>query len=316
MERTPANTASTTDRMIAGGDLAGLYLRETSYPGLTAEQEATLARRIQRGLQAEVRLRNDGRDPRRRRELERLVEDGRRAMAELVEANVRLVLPVARQFAGHGVEFHDLIQEGNLGLIHAARKFDPDRGRRFSTYATWWIRQAISRALAQHSRTIRVPGHVHDDVVRMKKFFVRFQLRHGRGPTDEEVAEALDVPLARVALMKKFLTQPASLDAPAVDDEEETLGETLADPETPAPEDEALRGAARSELLRILERELTPSQEKVLLLRYGLWDGVPRTLKEIGRMMGVTRERVRQIEQEALERLRRPECARLLADLA
>jgi RNA polymerase primary sigma factor len=295
-------------------DTIGLYLKEVSrVPLLTAEEEVELAQRIERGRMAREELARGNVSPRRRHDLRRLIEDGWAAREHLITANSRLVISVAKKYMGRGVPFLDLIQEGNIGLIRATKKFDYRRGHKFSTYATWWIRQAVTRAIADQGRTIRVPVHMGDQINKLLRVQHQLTQRLGREPTVEELAEALDVPPRKVENMIQVARRPLSLETPTDDEEDSVLGDFIEDDEAPPPDDTATYNLLREHLEEVLN-SLPPREVRILQLRYGLLDGQAYTLEEVGRKMGVTRERVRQIEAQALSRLRHPSIRRKLRD--
>lgn len=295
-------------------DTIGLYLKEVSrVPLLTAEEEVELAQRIERGRIAREELARGNVSPRRRAELRKLIEDGWAAREHLITANSRLVISVAKKYMGRGVPFLDLIQEGNIGLIRATKKFDYRRGHKFSTYATWWIRQAVTRAIADQGRTIRVPVHMGDQINKLLRVQHQLTQRLGREPTVEEVAEALEVPPKKVENMIQVARRPLSLETPTDDEEDSVLGDFIEDDEAPPPDDTATYNLLREHLGEVLNG-LPPREVRILQLRYGLLDGQAYTLEEVGRKMGVTRERVRQIEAQALSRLRQPSVRRKLRD--
>lgn len=295
-------------------DTIGLYLKEVSrVPLLTAEEEVELAQRIERGRMAREELARGNVNPRRRLDLRRLIEDGWAAREHLITANSRLVISVAKKYMGRGVPFLDLIQEGNIGLIRATKKFDYRRGHKFSTYATWWIRQAVTRAIADQGRTIRVPVHMGDQINKLLRVQHQLTQRLGREPTVEELAGALDVPPRKVENMIQVARRPLSLETPTDDEEDSVLGDFIEDDETPPPDDTATYNLLREHLEEVLN-SLPPREVRILQLRYGLLDGQAYTLEEVGRKMGVTRERVRQIEAQALSRLRHPSIRRKLRE--
>ena len=295
-------------------DTIGLYLKEVSrVPLLTAEEEVELAQRIERGRMAREELARGNVSPRRRQDLRRLIEDGWGAREHLITANSRLVISVAKKYMGRGVPFLDLIQEGNIGLIRATKKFDYRRGHKFSTYATWWIRQAVTRAIADQGRTIRVPVHMGDQINNLLRVQHQLTQRLGREPSVEELAEALDVPPKKVENMIQVARRPLSLETPTDDEEDSVLGDFIEDEEAPPPDDAATYNLLREHLEEVLN-SLPPREVRILQLRYGLLDGQAYTLEEVGRKMGVTRERVRQIEAQALSRLRHPSIRRKLRD--
>lgn len=273
---------------VALDDPVKTYLKEIGrVPLLSAEEEAALARAAQAGD-----------------------ENARRRLSE---ANLRLVVSVAKRYAGRGLPFLDLIQEGNLGLMKAAEKFEPDRGFKFSTYATWWIRQSITRAIADQGRTIRIPVHLVESINRVKKTAGELLRRTGREPTAEEIAAQLDMEPARVRELIQLAQDPISLETPVGEEEDAHLEDFIQDDEAGVPADEAGRQLLRRELMNVL-KSLTPREERVIALRFGLEDGRARTLEELGREFNVTRERVRQIEAKALRKLRHPSRAKRLRD--
>ncbi len=295
-------------------DTIGLYLKEVSrVPLLNAEEEVELAQRIERGRMAREELAKGNVNNRRRLELRKLIEDGWAAREHLITANSRLVISVAKKYMGRGVPFLDLIQEGNIGLIRATKKFDYRRGHKFSTYATWWIRQAVTRAIADQGRTIRVPVHMGDQINKLLRVQHQLTQRLGREPTVEELAIALDVPPKKVENMIQVARRPLSLETPTDDEEDSVLGDFIEDDEAPPPDDSATYNLLREHLEDVLNG-LPPREVRILQLRYGLLDGQAYTLEEVGRKMGVTRERVRQIEAQALSRLRHPSIRRKLRD--
>ncbi len=295
-------------------DTIGLYLKEVSrVPLLNAEEEVDLAQRIERGRMAREELARGNVSPRRRHDLRRLIEDGWAAREHLITANSRLVISVAKKYMGRGVPFLDLIQEGNIGLIRATKKFDYRRGHKFSTYATWWIRQAVTRAIADQGRTIRVPVHMGDQINKLLRVQHQLTQRLGREPSVEELAEALDVPPRKVENMIQVARRPLSLETPTDDEEDSVLGDFIEDDEAPPPDDTATYNLLKEHLEEVLN-SLPPREVRILQLRYGLLDGQAYTLEEVGRKMGVTRERVRQIEAQALSRLRHPTIRRKLRD--
>ncbi|MCX6054567.1 MAG: sigma-70 family RNA polymerase sigma factor [Chloroflexi bacterium] len=295
-------------------DTIGLYLKEVSrVPLLNAEEEVELAQRIERGRMAREELARGNVSNRRRLELRKLIEDGWSAREHLITANSRLVISVAKKYMGRGVPFLDLIQEGNIGLIRATKKFDYRRGHKFSTYATWWIRQAVTRAIADQGRTIRVPVHMGDQINKLLRIQHQLTQRLGREPTVEELAVSLDVPPKKVENMIQVARRPLSLETPTDDEEDSVLGDFIEDDEAPPPDETATYNLLKEHLDEVLNG-LPPREVRILQLRYGLLDGQAYTLEEVGRKMGVTRERVRQIEAQALSRLRHPSIRRKLRD--
>ena len=300
--------------VIDADDTIGLYLKEIGRVDLlTAEEEVSLAKRMERGLMAQDTLKTNGVDPIRRVELERQIADGWAAREHLISANSRLVISVAKKYIGRGVPFLDLIQEGNIGLIRAAKKFDYHRGHKFSTYATWWIRQAVTRAIADQGRTIRVPVHMGDQINKLIRTSHRLTQELGREPTVQELADALEVPLRKAEQMIKVARRPLSLETPTDDEADSVLGDFIEDVESPEPVEMVTSGMLREQLNAILSN-LPPREVRILQMRYGLVDGETYTLEEVGRKLGVTRERVRQIEAQALSRLRHPTHSRKLRD--
>ena len=295
-------------------DTIGLYLKEVSrVPLLTAEQEVDLARRIETGRLVREELAKGVTSYKKRQELRRKIEDGWGAREHLITANSRLVISVAKKYMGRGVPFLDLIQEGNIGLIRATKKFDYRRGHKFSTYATWWIRQAVTRAIADQGRTIRVPVHMGDQINKLLRVQHQLTQRLGREPTVEELADELEVPPKKVENMIQVARRPLSLETPTDDEEDSVLGDFIEDDEASPPDDTATYNLLREHLGEVLN-SLPPREVRILQLRYGLLDGQAYTLEEVGRKMGVTRERVRQIEAQALSRLRHPSIRRKLRD--
>ncbi|MFH8404787.1 RNA polymerase sigma factor [Streptomyces sp. NPDC018019] len=295
-------------RPEAGGpssDLFRQYLREIGrIPLLTAVEEVELARRVEAGLFAEEKLRlTPDLDSQLALDLDKLVVLGRMAKRRLIEANLRLVVSVAKRYVGRGLTMLDLVQEGNLGLIRAVEKFDYARGYKFSTYATWWIRQAMSRALADQARTIRVPVHVVELINRVVRVQRRMLQERGCEPTPEEVAAQLDLPAERVSEVLRLAQEPVSLHAPVGEEDDVALGDLIEDGDAASPVESAAFLLLREHLEAVLST-LGERERKVVQLRYGLVDGRPRTLEEIGRIFGVTRERIRQIESKTLNKLR------------
>ncbi len=279
----------TTDaKAIAIDDPVKVYLKEIGrVPLLTSEEEIELAIRIS--------------------------EDDPEAKRRLSEANLRLVVSIAKRYVGRGMQFLDLIQEGNLGLIKAVDKFDYTKGFKFSTYATWWIRQAITRAIADQARTIRIPVHMVETINKVKKTNSQLLHENGRDPTAEEIAEKLDMPVDKVREILRVAQEPVSLETPIGEEEDSHLGDFIPDDEAQAPVDAASMALMREQLAEVL-KTLTPREARVLSLRYGLEDGNPKTLEEVGKEFNVTRERIRQIEAKALRKLRHPSRSKKLRD--
>jgi len=295
-------------------DTIGLYLKEVSrVPLLTANEEVDLAQRIENGRTAREELARGITNTKRRMELRTYIEDGWAAREHLITANSRLVISVAKKYMGRGVPFLDLIQEGNIGLIRATKKFDYRRGHKFSTYATWWIRQAVTRAIADQGRTIRVPVHMGDQINKLLRVQHQLTQKLGRDPSVEELANALEVPPKKVENMIQVARRPLSLETPTDDEEDSVLGDFIEDDEATPPDETATYNLLREHLSEVLNG-LPPREVRILQLRYGLLDGQAYTLEEVGRKMGVTRERVRQIEAQALSRLRHPTIRRKLRD--
>jgi len=285
-------------------DTVGLYMKEaTRVPLLKAWEEKVLAQRIEVGRYSREELAKGNVSKTRQSELRSLIENGWEAREHLIIANSRLVISVAKKYMGRGVPFLDLIQEGNIGLMRAAKKFDYHRGFKFSTYATWWIRQAVTRALADQSRTIRVPVHMGDQISKMLRAQHKLKQQLSRDPTVDELALELDVLPKKVENMIKVSRRPLSLQLPIGDEEEDVLGDFIEDSDSTPPDETATFNLLREHLASMLDL-LPPREARILQLRYGLIDGEVLTLNEVGRKMGVTRERVRQIEAQALSRLR------------
>ena len=295
-------------------DSISLYLKEIGrVPLLTAEEEVSLAKRMERGKDARLRLTQGIDDPHERDRLLIAVKDGQAAQEHLIKANSRLVVSVAKKYVGRGVPFLDLIQEGNIGLIRAVKKFDYRRGYKFSTYATWWIRQAVTRAIADQGRTIRVPVHMYEQINRLTRTSRQLVQELGRDPTTEEIAERLGVPPRKVEQIIRVSQRPLSLEMPVGEEEDSYLGDFIEDAEADSPTDSASQTMLRQVIDEIFE-SLTPREVRILQLRFGLVDGYSYTLEEVGKKFGVTRERIRQIEAQALGRLRHPSRSRKLRD--
>ena len=304
------------DASISRDDTVGMYLKEMSrVPLLTAEEELEIAIRIEKGVKAkEEKVKLTGRqNAGLRRKLDVIIDDGQRAREHLIKANTRLVVSIAKRYMGRGVAFLDLIQEGNLGLMKAVKKYDYTRGFRFSTYATWWIRQTITRAIADQSRTIRVPVHMSDRIRQLYKANHDLEQKLGRQPTIEELAGKVELPIQKVQWIMKVSWLPLSLESPVGDDDESELGQFIEDEDSPTPMQSAYQSMLKDKLEEILST-LSPREARVLRLRYGLDDGTTYTLEEVGRKFGLTRERIRQIEGRALRQLRQPKRARQLKD--
>ena len=301
---------------ISVNDTVRLYLREIGLvPLLKGEQEVELAKAMEKSdkarqdlIEQALELSDD-----QRRELNRLIERGEQAREHLTTANLRLVVSVAKKYIGRGLSLLDLIQEGNVGLIRAVEKFDYKKGYKFSTYATWWIRQAITRAIADQARTIRIPVHMVETINRMMRTSRRLTQEHGREPSDEELAQALELSVEKVRSLRKTSLEPVSLETPVGQEDDSQLGDFLPDEKLEAPSDAASHQMLREQVAEVLD-QLTERERRVLKLRFGLEDGTQRTLEEVGKEFGVTRERIRQIEVKALRKLRHPRFGKKLRD--
>ena len=294
-----------TDEVAEERDLVGVYLHEISRtPLLDAAAEVTLAKAVEAGLYAEYLLEQDqlpsGVDG---AELERLVAEGEQAKDQFIRANLRLVVSIARRYVRSGMPMLDLIQEGNTGLVRAVEKFDYVRGYKFSTYATWWIRQAISRAIAQQERTVRLPVHLVEDVNRMRSAARQFTREHGSDPEPEQLAAALQVPVERVLELIRWSQDTVSLDTPVGDDGDTNLGDLVADSDAPSPEDVVLAALERTRIESLLNH-LDDRSAGIMRARYGLEDGREHSLTEVATRFSLSRERIRQLEIQALGRLR------------
>ncbi len=322
LERTQGESASVMesnqrlDENISRDDTVGMYLKEMSrVPLLTVEEELELAIRIVKGRQAkQEKIKLAGRqNALRRNQLEIIIEEGQRAREHLIKANTRLVVSIAKRYMGRGIAFLDLIQEGNLGLMKAVEKYDHTRGFRFSTYATWWIRQTISRAISDQARTIRVPVHMIDRIRQLYRANHDLEQKLGRQPTIEELAKKVDLPVQRVQWIMRVSWQPLSLESPVGDEDDSELGQFIEDNVSPTPLQSAYQSMLKDKLEEILST-LSPREARVLRLRFGLDDGTIYTLEEVGQKFGLTRERIRQIEGRALRQLRHPKRATQLKD--
>jgi len=290
-------------------DSVGLYFREMGQQGLlSAEEEVQLAKEIEAGREAETILEENDLADEEWLETNRAKEIGDAARAHLIRANTRLVVSIAKKYRGRGLQFLDLIQEGNVGLMKAVEKYDYRRGNRFSTYATWWIRQAVTRALANHGRTIRIPAHLGGRISKLYQIAQELEQELGRQPSAEEIAEHMDLPAERVRWMLRTSRQPVHLERPVGDESDAELGDFIEDIELPQPAETVANNMLTEEIGEILD-QLTPREARILRLRYGLQDGESRTLKEVGEMFGLSRERIRQLEKEALRKLRHPNFA-------
>lgn len=297
-------------------DVVGLYLKEAgSVPLLTADEEVALAKRMETGQLATAQL-QESREYLSEDdffELQTLVDDGEAAQEYLVRANSRLVISVAKKYIGRGVHFLDLIQEGNIGLIRAARKFEYSRGHKFSTYATWWIRQAVSRAVADQGRTIRVPVHMGDQINRLRRISTNLTQTLGREPSIDEIADEMETVPEKIRNLIEISRRPISLETPIEEDADSEFGDFIEDKSSPEPTEIVTHNLLREHLALVLGR-LPEREAHILQLRYGLLDGETHTLEEVGREIGVTRERVRQLEAQALNRLRHSSAYQLLQD--
>ena len=296
-------------------DPIAIYLREMSRTSLlTHAKEVELAKDLEKGCRARRRL-ESGRSPARERErLQDQVRQGELARDHLIRANTRLVVSVAKRYMGQGVPFLDLIQEGNMGLIRAVEKFDYRRGYKFSTYATWWIRQAVSRALQDQGRTVRLPNHVGESLRRLSRVEQELEQEEGRQPTRKEIACRLGVTEERIEWLKRVSRHPVSLEAPVGKEQDAELGSFIEDESAPRPIESASKGILREVVEQVLAKDFDEREARVLRLRFGLKDGRNHSLQEIGQRFGLTRERIRQIEGKALRRLRHPSYSRRLRD--
>ncbi|RFS82342.1 RNA polymerase sigma factor [Actinomadura spongiicola] len=308
--------ADLDDQSTAMGDSVHTYLKAIGRRQLlTAEQEVDLAKRIEAGLYAEHKLENEDLSPALRADLEWVAADGRRAKAHMLEANLRLVVSVAKKYSDRGLSLLDVVQEGNLGLIRAVEKFDYSKGYKFSTYAMWWIRQAIQRGFADSARTIRLPVHVLEMLSKLSRVERDMHQRLGREPTPEELAVELDKSPEQVRELLRTSRQPISLDSTIGEDGETRIGDLIEDTDSPEASELVDRQLMADQLRRTLDI-LSPREAKIMAMRFGLYDGTPRTLDEIGKALGLTRERIRQLEKESLSKLRHPSNARPLLDFA
>jgi RNA polymerase primary sigma factor len=299
---------------ISSDDTVSLYLKQMGQvPLLSSKEEVILARQIEEGVRSRLRLRDKALLSEERAKLTCIVNIGEQARIKLVEANTRLVVSVAKKYVGQGVPFLDLIQEGNIGLMKAVEKFDYHRGYKFSTYATWWIRQGITRALAQQSRLIRLPVHAGDQIRKIYRIAEQLEQDTGRKPTPEELADRSDIPISKVERLLRISRYPVSLERPVGDDGDTEFGDFIEDEDSPAPTDVAYQRLLR-EALETVMTALTPREARILRMRFGLRDGRTHTLEEVGEKFGLTRERIRQIEHQALDRLRNPRRSRQLRD--
>ena len=307
-----AKDPSTISNEIETDDPISLYLREMArVPLLTSDQEVSLAKAMERGRLAQEQLKNNGCTLAEHICTHQQIEAGKMARAHLIRANTRLVVSVAKRYRGNGVPFLDLIQEGNMGLMRAADKFDYSLGHKFSTYATWWIRQAITRALSDQGRTIRLPVHMGDRIRRVHGIAQQLEQQTGQKPTPEEIAEEMDLDAHKIRWMLRVSYRPYSLEKPVGEDEENELGSFIEDTRALSPADVATQNMLRERMDELLNT-LTPREARILRLRFGLDNGRAYTLEEIGRKFGLTRERIRQIQMEAMRKLRHPSRSRRL----
>jgi RNA polymerase primary sigma factor len=304
---------------VSADDPVGLYFRQMAQePLLTADEEIELAMRIEAGKDAQIDLDNLAKagtpiSPEVFDQMQQSILDGQEAREHLGRANTRLVVSIAKRYMGQGLPFPDLIQEGNVGLMRAVDKYDYKRGNRFSTYATWWIRQAITRALAQKTRTIRIPLHMTERIRQMYRTAQKLEQTLGRRPTPEEIAETMELPVENIRTMMDASQHAIALERPVGDDGDSEFGDFIEDQDTPSPVEAATQNLLRETIEEVLS-ELTPRQSHILRLRFGLGGGEPHTLEEIANKFDLSRERIRQLEKEALRRLRHPRLAHSLRD--
>jgi len=314
VELSPEIVQMEASEEVSADDTTSLYLKEMArVPLLTPAEELKLAQRLEAGRRASTKLSQGRYDPGEEENLRELVRLGDLAREHLIRANTRLVVSVAKKYVGQGVPFLDLIQEGNLGLMRAVDKFDYKRGYKLSTYATWWIRQAITRALADQGRTIRLPVHMGDRLRKIYRTARELEQEWGRPPTPEEIADAMDLDPRKVRWMLRVSPHPLSLEKPVGEEEDEELGSFVEDEGTLEPAEATHQHLLHEGIEEVLST-LTPREARILRLRYGLQNGRSYTLEEVGRKFGLTRERIRQIESKALRRLRHPSRSRQLKD--
>ena len=318
MEEDTLNTISVFEKTDGIGKIEATAEIEKGYEKMPEESESSFSERKSDEDPVRMYLKEIGRipllSPEEEIELAKRMEAGdEEAKKQLSEANLRLTVSIAKRYSGRGMQFLDLIQEGNLGLIKAVEKFDYRKGYKFSTYATWWIRQSITRAIADQARTIRIPVHMVETMNRVNRTSRRLLQEYGREPSPEEIAEAMNLPVERVLEISKISQEPVSLETPIGEEEDSHLGDFIQDEHIPVPADEAARTLLREQLEKVMDT-LSEREQKVLALRFGLEDGKPHTLEEVGREFQVTRERIRQIEAKALRKLRHPTRSRKLRD--
>lgn len=298
---------------LTSSDTVGLYLKEMArVPLLSSEEEVMLSMRMEAGLSAAKKLQKSPDSP-RATEWRMLIEDGLNAREHIIKANTRLVVSIAKKYMNRGVQFLDLIQEGNLGLMKAVEKFDYRLGHRFSTYATWWIRQTITRAIADQGRTIRVPVHMSDRIRKLYRVMRDLEQEQGHKPSTEQIAQVMEIDPRKVQWMLRVSLQPLSLEHPVGDDEESELGNFIENDSLPTPAQSAYDNILHAKIEQLLS-SLSPREARILRLRFGLHNGRSYTLEEVGKKFGLTRERIRQIEGRALRRLRHPRRSRQLRD--
>lgn len=325
VEEVPEEELVDTSALAEGfaiDDPVRMYLKEIGKVDLLSpDEEIDLAKKIMAGAEATEKMDEYEKSGEKSAVCadeivawNKAIKSGERAKKRLAEANLRLVVSIAKRYVGRGMLFLDLIQEGNLGLIKAVEKFDYTKGYKFSTYATWWIRQAITRAIADQARTIRIPVHMVETINRMRQATNQLVYQNGHEPTPEELAKAMDMSVERVREIQRMAQEPASLESPVGEEEDSSLGDFVADENAEAPGKAADRAMVAQQINQAL-KSLTPREEKVIRLRFGLDDGRPRTLEEVGRDFGVTRERVRQIEAKAIRKLHSRKCLALLNGL-
>jgi len=297
--------------IISADDPVKMYLKEIGQiPLLTAQRELELSRTIQEGLAAEEMLENMKKNnktlsPEEEERIENLITEGQDARDILTESNLRLVVSIARKFLGRGMQIQDLIQEGNMGLMKVVKKFDPTKGCKFSTYATWWIKQAITRAISDQSRTIRIPVHMGEQINRMARVQKKLTQELHREPTVQEIADEMGEKVEKIRQIQKIAQEPVSLEKSVGEEDDSTLGDFISDTSMPNPLEYTMQEKFKEELDKLL-KELHPREEEVMRLRYGLKDGRVHTLEEVGKLFNVTRERIRQIEAKAIKRLKNP----------